>query len=241
MNKKIRFIAHRGASKYAPENTMSAFKLALEFGASCIECDVAFSADNIPFIFHDDYLDRTSNGKGPISSASWSDLRQLDVGSWFSNNYREEKILSLDELIKWHSKQSIMLNLEIKSMPNELIKERMDLILDSIQSHKNIILSSFQVEILDYLNQINNQIPRALLVNYWSSKHIEWAKKLTCFQLNIADRLVSKNRIQKIHEVGLKVGVYTVNQFKRVKKLEEYGVDYVFTDDLSMEKHIERV
>ena len=237
MNKKIQYIAHRGASMYAPENTMSAFELAIEFGASCIECDIALSADNVPFIFHDDYLDRTSNGKGPVTRANWSDLQKLDTGAWFSNTYREEKIVYLCELIEWHKKNSVLLNLEIKSMPKEGIKQYVNIILEIIQSQSQIILSSFQPEILEYLHQIDNSFPRVLLVNFWSSKHIELAKRLGCFQLNIAYRLVTKNRIEKIHGAGLKVGVFTVNDFKRAEKLQEYGIDAIFTDDLMMEKN----
>ena len=79
-----RWIAHRGAGKLAPENTLAAFKLGAQHGYRMFECDVKLSADSVLFLLHDDTLARTTNGTGDASGKTWHDLSQLDAGSWHS-------------------------------------------------------------------------------------------------------------------------------------------------------------
>ena len=92
---------HRGACGYAPENTFAAFKLALEQGAKWIEFDVQLSRDGVPVILHDDTLERTTDRGGPRAPAelSLSELKELDAGSWFSQDYAGERIPTLDEVL----------------------------------------------------------------------------------------------------------------------------------------------
>lgn len=103
--KPFRIIAHRGASGYAPENTMAAFELALKMGANEVETDVQFTKDRKVIIFHDTNLDRITNGKGPVSNHTLEELRRLDAGSWFKpplgweRSYAGEKIITLEELL----------------------------------------------------------------------------------------------------------------------------------------------
>ena len=83
-------VAHRGNSRYAPENTLAAFREAIEIGAGAIETDLHLSADGYPVLMHDDLLDRTTSGKGAISACSLEELRALDAGSWKSPDYCAE-------------------------------------------------------------------------------------------------------------------------------------------------------
>lgn len=92
-------IAHRGASKQAPENTMSAFQRALELGADGIELDVHMSADGYLVVIHDETADRTSNSNGLIKDKTLSELKSLDFGSWFSEDFKDEKIPELEEVL----------------------------------------------------------------------------------------------------------------------------------------------
>jgi len=106
-------IAHRGASYYAPENTMASFKLASEMNADMIELDVTLTRDNIPVVFHDRKLSRTTDGKGNISRYLLRELRELDAGLWFSELYKGTRIPTLEEVLEWAS-GTIALNIEIK-------------------------------------------------------------------------------------------------------------------------------
>jgi glycerophosphoryl diester phosphodiesterase len=225
-------IAHRGASMHAPENTLSAFELARDMGAKYIECDISFSKDKIPFIFHDDFLNRTTNSEGAVNSKTWQQIKNLDAGLWFAKEFEGEKILSLIDLIEWHkNNNNICLNLEIKSISLEFIPEYVQIILNSIGSNQNILLSSFQNPILQYLNDISCAFPRALLVKRWSIQSIYDAKSFSCEQINVGNIYLTKRMVEKTHDENLKIGVYTVNSTRRFKALKQLGVDAIFTDN----------
>jgi glycerophosphoryl diester phosphodiesterase len=205
-------------------------------GAQMIECDIAFSKDKVPFIFHDDLLNRTTNGRGYLGHKTWQELSLLDAGSWFSKRFAGEKLISLAELICWHKQYpQIKLNLEIKSMFPTLIPEQVSIILNHLDSQSKVVISSFQVAILQYLKSINNHFERALLVERWSPQSIYLAKSLGCEQLNIGNRFVRSSLIHKTHEAGIKLGVYTVNSKRRFRALKMKGVDAIFTDNCAID------
>ena len=130
--------AHRGASTHNPENTMAAFKAALKDGADGLEMDIQLSRDEVPVIIHDQTLERTTNGKGPIKAKTWRQLQYLDAGQWFSEEFKKERIPCLEDILSEFG-TGIKLNLEIKAFEagrivSELLKHR---------QKKHIILSSF--------------------------------------------------------------------------------------------------
>jgi glycerophosphoryl diester phosphodiesterase len=241
MNKKIQLIAHRGASKYAPENTMASFQEAKLLEANYIECDIAVSKDRVPYIFHDDELNRTTNGRGKIKHLSWQELSQLDAGSWFSNEFSHLKIPNLVELLHWHQGWNGFINLEIKHIPPHQLVEHLNLILSIIQQfqgQERLILSSFQPELITQLHRLQSSLQRAMLVNRWSYPSVLFARDKGCAQLNIGNIIVTPQMVHKTHDVGLKLGVYTVNQRTLAQYLESIGVDAIFTDDpLIMQKN----
>src|SRR3990167_5946440 len=109
--KKIEpLIAHRGASAYAPENTLVAFDEARLLGARCIEFDVMMCKDGELFVFHDDKLTRTSNGKGDFHDATSEYILRLDAGSWFSPRFVGEKIPSFSEVLQWLIRHRLQAN-----------------------------------------------------------------------------------------------------------------------------------
>lgn len=230
----VQVIAHRGASKYIPENTMAAFKKAHEFGCKYVECDVGLTKDNIPIIIHDDTLDRTTNGFGAISEHSFEYIKNLDAGSWKGPEFADLRIPLLQELLDWHAISQGWLNLEIKEVKKELIPFLIDTIFSEIQNssyQENIILSSFQFEIMLALKSHTN-FPRAFLSSYANDFAISQALKCQCMQISVSRRWLSKKFITSAHQQGLKVGVYTVNDKKEFLKFCEWGIDVVFTDDV---------
>jgi glycerophosphoryl diester phosphodiesterase len=237
MNENFHLIAHRGASSYAPENTLAAFNKAIELGAVSIECDIAFSKDGVPVIFHDDKLDRTSNGSGGISKKTLSELQKLDIGRWFSDEFGNQKILTLKELLEWHNQHTVSLNLEIKPLKFIKFNLYLEKILYDVElysSNPAISFSSFQKKVIDRLAKFKVSKPRAYLVNRWSVRHVKTAYKLGCTQLNVGHQWLTSEMIDYTHEHDLKLGVYTVNDFKQAIYLKEIGVDAIFTDDLNL-------
>ena len=93
-------VAHRGDSRFCPENTMSAFRSAMEKGAEMIECDIHLSRDRVPVVIHDSSLDRTTNGSGNIVERDFKELGQLDCGSWFSDQFSGETLPKLEQLLE---------------------------------------------------------------------------------------------------------------------------------------------
>src|SRR5580765_8133886 len=115
-------IAHRGASAFAPENTLAAFEMAMDMGAGFIETDLQLSRDARLVALHDDTLDRTTNGQGPVSSRTVEELRQLDAGSWFQAPNHEaassvagERIPTIEEILAFGREHEIGLHLEVKA------------------------------------------------------------------------------------------------------------------------------
>jgi len=111
------WIAHRGAGKLAPENTLAAFRLGASYGYRAFECDVKLSADGTPFLLHDATLERTTRGRGVAGEQPWAALSQLDAGSWHSSAFAGEPLPALATVAQYVQQQGCALNLEIKPTP----------------------------------------------------------------------------------------------------------------------------
>jgi glycerophosphoryl diester phosphodiesterase len=234
-------IAHRGASKYAPENTMEAFRLAYDLGAKIIECDIALTADEVPIIIHDDTLDRTTNAKGSISLYNWAYIRDLDAGSWFSHQYLGAKVPRLDEVIAFLQTHPCMINFELKSVVSQQIPIMLERVLEcfnQLPNTDNLLISSFQFEILQAFHAKAPHIKLAGLSMKCQPAMIEKAYNLTCTQFSVSGSACTQKCIDMIHESGMKAGVFTVNQMDLYQQFKSFGVDYIFTDDLKISANI---
>jgi glycerophosphoryl diester phosphodiesterase len=143
--KKPVIIAHRGASAYAPENTMAAFKKALEMKAGGIEIDVHLTKDGYPVVVHDEKLGRTSNGTGLIKDKTLEELKELDFGSWFSEEFKNQSIPTLDEVMELISTENILFNIELKSgavLYHDIERIVVDMVKE-YEMEERVIISSF--------------------------------------------------------------------------------------------------
>ena len=122
-------IAHRGASAYAPENTLAAFDKALDLGAADVEFDVHFGADGQVVVIHDDTVDRTTNGAGAVAALTLAQLKSLDAGSWFAAQFSEERIPTLVELLERY-KDRLHFHIEVKGRAEHLSEKTIDLVRD---------------------------------------------------------------------------------------------------------------
>ncbi|MCP0914458.1 MULTISPECIES: glycerophosphodiester phosphodiesterase [Legionella] len=229
-----RVIAHRGASAYTPENTMAAFNKALSLGSRFIEFDVMLSEDGDPFIFHDDNLERTTNGRGEFGRMRSEQVRSLDAGTWFSRRFHNEKIPSLQETLQWFSAAKIQANIEIKPHPGQF-----EPVTIAVLSHLNQywpsdlelpLLSSFDRDALYLCRSIAPEIPLALLLHEWQDNWLQHAKELQCMSVNLNKCILTKARVAEIKQQGYKVYAYTVNHKRQALKLFAWGVDAVFSD-----------
>ncbi len=158
-------IAHRGASSLSPENTFAAFDTALISGAKGLEFDVQLSKDIIPVIIHDESLERTTNGTGPVKELTLKELKTLDAGSWFAPNYKGTSIPTLEEVFKKYQNRLTLFNIELKNHLTEYpgLEEAVLEQIDRYQLEKRVIISSFNARSLVTCRRIKPAVRTGLI------------------------------------------------------------------------------
>jgi glycerophosphoryl diester phosphodiesterase len=229
------WIAHRGAGKQAPENTLAAFRLGLRHGFRAFECDVKLSADGVPFLLHDDTLDRTSTGHGVAGRQDWDHLSRLDAGSWHSALYAGEPLPTLDAIAALARRNQLAINLEIKPSPGQATMTGETVALFAATHWEGApppLLSSFQTDALAAARDSAPDLPRALLLDALRDGWLAEAQRLGCVALVIDHRLLDARVIADVHAAGLRVGTYTVNEPARAEQLRQAGLDSLITDNV---------
>jgi len=233
-------IAHRGASMYAPENTLAAFELAIEMGADAIELDTMLTADGIPIVIHDHSLDRTTDGIGSVSSKTVAELKLLDAGSAFDIRFAGERIPTLEEVFSAVGKK-IMINVELKNYvsPFDRLPEIVaDLVREKCLTDR-ILLSSFNPIALLKAKRASSEIRRAALIGTGPKFVSGFIKTFTdYYALHQEVSLVSKGNIITQHAAGHKVNVWTVNEESVMMELLSMGVDGLITDAPDIAKKV---
>ncbi len=227
-------ISHRGASAYAPENTLAAFDLAYAQGSRIIEFDVMLSADGEAFVFHDPQLTRTSNGHGEFG---WSDsayIQSLDAGSWFSPAYQDCRIPSLREVFAWLVHHRVTGQLEIKPYPG-FTEETTRVVMAHIQdhwprSHAKPLVSSFDPAALALCRQLSKDQPLALLPQAWHTDVLQRAQELNVYAIHLCREDTTPERVTLIKDHGYCVCVYTIDDANDARQLLQWGVDAVFSN-----------
>jgi glycerophosphoryl diester phosphodiesterase len=229
-----KIIGHRGACGYAPENTIVSFRTAADMGVEWVEMDVVLTRDQIPVIFHDEELDRTTSGQGLIKDHDWEDLRDLDAGSWFADSFSHARIPTLEETVDELIRLGLGLNLEIKPSAGRE-KETAEVALDCLSriwdDHDKLLISSFQHVSLEVARDMAPDWKRGLLLDTeWPPNWKELAEYLDVFTININGNAVDRMQIDEILDLEKGVLAYTINDPQRAKVLRAWGVDGVFTD-----------
>lgn len=229
-----KIIGHRGASAYAPENTLAAFNKALALGCRYLEFDVMLSADGEPFVFHDNTLKRTTNGHGEVGLVAAEYLHSLDAGRWFSRYFAGEKIPHLSDVLQWLNFTNVQANIEIKPYPGTG-QQTTIAVLSLINRYWPVtkplpLLSSFDWTVLSLCRDLSPEMPLGLLLDRWDDQWSIKAKELQCFSIHPNQRTLTFERVQMIKKQGYLILAYTVNRKRRANKLFEWGVDAVFSN-----------
>ena len=228
-------LAHRGFSGKYPENTRRAFLAAVEEG-NCdgFEADVHLSKDGEPVIIHDDVLDRTSDGKGPVKERSFADLRKLDTGAWMGPEFAGEQIMHLDELLELVLSYGKVLNLEIKNYEvfynniEEIVIGR----IRAMGAADRVFLSSFNHISMKRCKEIDPGIRAGLLYGQPLIDMDDYAVRhgLDALHPRISCLRYSPDLADKAHEQGLKIHVWTVNSQEDMRFCLEKKVDSIITN-----------
>jgi glycerophosphoryl diester phosphodiesterase len=237
-------LCHRGAKNYAPENTLSAFKIALELGADGFELDTQLTSDGHVVVYHDRTVDRTTNGYGKPFQLSLAELRELDAGSSFSDEFRGEKIPTLDEVFETIGKRAII-NVELKNFltPFDNLAEKVCDVVRRHEMQKNIIFSSFLPWNLKKAARILPEVQRGLITikGRWGM----WGRSFG-FNFGNYDALhpylgdVTVQQVQRVHKLKRRINVWTVNREDDMRRLFSWGVDGIMTDDPQLAVQVAR-
>jgi glycerophosphoryl diester phosphodiesterase len=231
-------IAHRGYRSRYPENTMAAFQAAINLGAGMIELDVALTRDRALVVLHDDTVDRTTNGQGPVIHHNLVDLRRLDAGSWFSAEFAGEKVPLLSEVLEL-TKGRTKVNIEIKDTfyeewaGRDAIEQQVVELVNKMDLNDEVLISSFEIGYLLRLSLMEDAPALALISDQPADEQtIEQLKTIGAFSWHPWYRILTTEQVALMHTHGIEVYAYTVNSRSDFEALIEMGLDGVFTDDL---------
>lgn len=253
-------IAHRGARSLAPENTIAAAKKALEVGADGWELDVQMTRDKELVVIHDETLARTSNAKELfphrkpwlVRDFALKEIQKLDFGSWFNRTdpfgqiaagkvskeeqsfYIGVKILTLQEALEFTKKSKWRVNIEIKSFPFEsdnfeLVEEVVNLI-NQLEMEKMVMISSFNHAYIKRVKELDPKITTGALVDKPLNNPVNYLKEIGADVYNPSISAINLDEIKLLHNKGLSVIIWTVNDEKTMEDLIKVGVDGVITD-----------
>ncbi|MBI3972758.1 MAG: glycerophosphodiester phosphodiesterase [Chloroflexi bacterium] len=227
-------VAHRGASGLAPENTLAAFRLALEASAPAVECDVHLSTDGVPVVIHDAQVDRTTFGFGSVALLSYAAVRRLDAGSWFGEAFAGERIPTLDEVLATCAGRARVF-VELKAGGGTAL---VDAALAAIArvSGTEIAVISFDPSIVRDVATRRPSLPVGYLVS--AAKVAAAGPAATSRQtvdlgagfLSPQHTAASPALVEAAHRAGLPVGVWTVDDPALLERLAALGVDAITTN-----------
>jgi glycerophosphoryl diester phosphodiesterase len=227
-----RIFAHRGASADAPENTLSAFALAIEQGADGIELDVQMSADGELVVIHDEKLDRTTNGKGLVVQHRYEELKRLDASKGFGKGYKNEPIPLLSQVLDLVEPTNLELNIELKNgiIPYHGMEEKVIAMVREYGMEKRVIFSSFNHYSVVKMAQLAPEIETAIL--YVSGLYEPWnyVAPYGIRALHPYFHAAVPEIVKGAHQAGLKVRPYTVNKTADMKRMIAIGVDAIITN-----------
>jgi glycerophosphoryl diester phosphodiesterase len=228
-------LGHRGASAYAPENTLAAFRLAREQGADGVELDAKLSADGFVIVMHDATVDRTTNGTGKVSALTYYELRRLDAGGWYNQSFRGEPIPTLEEVFAAVGRD-LLVNVELTNYTTltDKLPEKVAALVIRMDLERQVIFSSFSPPNLVKIHTFLPAAPLALLtpagaVGALSRFLLGGSVPKEALHPHYAD--VTASLVERYHKKGRKVNVWTVNDAQEMRRLQALRVDAIITDD----------
>jgi glycerophosphoryl diester phosphodiesterase len=233
-----RWIAHRGAGKLAPENTLAAFRLGASHGFRMFECDAKLSDDGVVFLMHDATLERTTNGHGVGGDQTWQALSQLDAGSWHSRAYAGEPLPTLAALARFCLANRCLLNIEIKPTPGAeaTTGEAVARLAAQLWAEAEVppLLTSFKPDALATAQAAAPELPRGLLVDTLWDGWLEKALALECVAVVANFALWDTHTVAQVHGAGMRCLSYTVNDEWAAQHLLALGTDGIITDRVDL-------
>lgn len=228
----LEIFAHRGYSAKYPENTLAAFKAAAKLPIAGVELDVHLTKDQQVVVIHDEKINRTSNGKGFVKDLTLQELRKFDFGSWFSDEFRGEKIPTLAEVLEEFKYKDHKINIELKS--NIFVYAGLEeLVLQEVEKFglkDRVIISSFDHEAIKRMGELDPDIEIAPLFSHSIFNIVPYCSTIPADALHVSYYAVMRRPVLEAIQAGMPVRVYTINKTEQAEILQNLGVDGFFTD-----------
>jgi glycerophosphoryl diester phosphodiesterase len=230
-------VAHRGSSAMAPENTLAAFRQAIEGGADAIELDVRLTGDDKVVVIHDARLERTTDGHGKVCDFSLKELKRFSAGRWFHRRYMKERIPTLIEVLEI-AQGKIALNIEIKTEKKP--KQRFEIIeqcyniIHSYDAEEAVLISSFFIPFIKRMKLYSHRIATSLLyhpVYHFGKSPIRIASSVKADYLILNGLSINPKIVSRAHAKQILVGEYTINTPRRFSHALRLGVDAIITNN----------
>ncbi|MFC0189765.1 glycerophosphodiester phosphodiesterase [Fictibacillus aquaticus] len=242
-NKDILNVAHRGASGYAPEHTITSYKMGEQMHGDYIEIDLQMTKDGQLIAMHDETLDRTTNGTGQVKDHTLAEIKQLDAGSWFNEKYPQMakpeyaglKVPTLDEVFKTFGKNA---NYYIETKSPEVYPGMEEALLEKVNKYdidkETLLVQSFSPASLIKMHDLDSSVKLVQLMEYTSPAAINDADinavKQYAMGIGPNSDMIDKEYVQKVVNSGLEIHPYTVNEKEEMQKLIDWGVTGMFTN-----------
>jgi glycerophosphoryl diester phosphodiesterase len=227
---KTSIVGHRGAPACAPENTMASFREGLRQGADIIELDVQLSVDGHVVVFHDDQLERTTDGTGPLAARTLAELRALDAGSWFDGRFSGERIPTLDEVLTWaKNRVPLLIELKYSAAPDPDLGAA---VIEQVRAHgltDRVMIISFAHQALSWVKLTVPDLATAALYNARVADPVQLAREIGADAVMPLCHIVSADDVEHCHQAGLSVNVW--GHGADYPALISMGVDCVNADD----------
>lgn len=230
------YFAHRGLSEHTPENTMTAFQAAVTAGAKAIELDVQRTKDGQVAVMHDFYLGRTNNGQGLLKDYTYEELSRLDAGSWFAPEYAGERLPLLEDVLR-QLPAEILLNIELKKLAIEAGSDLAASVVKLLRQYpRPALISSFDHYLLREVQNLDDTLPLGLLYGSNLIDVFAYAKQsgLKISAIHPSIECVSPELIERAHQLGIKVNVYTVRRRREADMLRACQADGIFVNTLEV-------
>ncbi len=232
--KQPEMTGHRGAARFAPENTLAGIRRAAQAGVTWVEIDTQLTADEVPVVIHDATVDRCSNGRGAVRALSLELIRSLDAGSWFDPAFAGERIPTLDEALALINELGLNLNLEIKVHHPEEVALQVSKVRACIERSgfplERLFFSSFLPEAVRLCQQQMPTVRRGQLINEWVPRVLDAIGPMDLYSININHRHLTESVARQIKARSVKLMIYTLNDPEQVARLTDWGVDNIITD-----------
>lgn len=229
----VGIISHRGAAAIAPENTLTAMRVAFEQDVEFVEADVQLTADGVPILMHDPTLDRTTTGSGLVAAHTLAEIKALDAGSWFGAEFAGEAVPTLEEFVAELEPTTTRALIELKGVWRP---EQVASLVEFLRSHylvNRVAIQSFELPTLEMLQEVAPEFARVMLTREWDQTTVDQAVELQVSAVGARSKLFDARAdlIEQMRPLGIGTLVYTLNTERRWKHAAERGMDLVVTDD----------